>query len=44
MSQGLRLQSFLSSRHAHGDLSEHLGINSSTDPDDRHSIGTQIYS
>ena len=32
-----RIRSFLSIRHAHGDLSKHLGIDSSTDPDDRYS-------
>ena len=35
-----RTRSFLSIRHAHGDLCKHLGIDSSTDPDDRYSIGT----
>ena len=39
-----RIQSFLCSRHAHGHLCKHLGIDSSTDPDDRYSIGTRIYS
>ena len=39
-----RIRSFLSIRHAHSDLCKHLGIDSSTDPDDRYSIGTQIYS
>ena len=29
--------SFLSIRHAHGDLCKHLGIDSSTDLDDRYS-------
>ena len=28
-----RIRSFLSIRHAHGDLCKHLGIDSSTDPD-----------
>ena len=32
-----RIRSFLSIRHAHGDLCKHLGIDSSTDPDDRYS-------
>ena len=37
MPKGLynRTRSFLSSRHAHGDLCKHLGIDSSTDLDDR---------
>ena len=39
-----RIRSFLSILHAHGDLCKHLGKDSSTDPDDRYSIGTQIYS
>ena len=39
-----RIRSFLSIRHAHGDLCKHLGTDSSTDRDDRYSIGTQIYS
>ena len=39
-----RILSFLSSRHAHGDLCKHLGIDSSTDPDDWYSICTGIYS
>ena len=39
-----RIRSFISIRHAHGDLCKHLGIDSSTDPDDRYSIGTRIYS
>ena len=30
-----RFQSFFSIRHAHGDLCKHLGIDSSTDLDDR---------
>ena len=38
-----RIRSFLSIRHAHGDLCKHLGIASCTDPDDRYSIGTRIY-
>ena len=32
-----RIRSFLSIRYAHGDLSKHLGIDSSTDLDDRYS-------
>ena len=32
-----RIRSFLSIWHAHGDLSKHLGIDSSTDLDDRYS-------
>ena len=32
-----RIRSFLSIRHAHGDLCKHLGIDSSTDLDDRYS-------
>ena len=32
-----RLRPFLSMRHAHGDLLKHLGIDSSTDLDDRYS-------
>ena len=32
-----RIRSFLSIRHTHGDLCKHLGIDSSTDPDDRYS-------
>ena len=32
-----RIRSFLSIRHAHGDLCKHLGIHSSTDLDDRYS-------
>ena len=32
-----RIRSFLSFRHAHGDLCKHLGIDSSTDLDDRYS-------
>ena len=32
-----RTRSFLSIRHAHGDLCKHLGIDSSTDQDDRYS-------
>ena len=31
------MRSFLSIRHAHGDLCKHLGIDSSTDLDDRYS-------
>ena len=31
-----RTRSFLSIRHAHGDLCKHLGIDSSTDLDDRY--------
>ena len=31
-----RIRSFLSIRHAHGDLCKHLGIDSSTDLDDRY--------
>ena len=31
------MRSFLSIRHAHGDLCEHLGIDSSTDHSDRYS-------
>ena len=38
-----RIRSFLSIRHGHGDLCKHLGIDSSTDLDDRN-IGTRIYS
>ena len=38
MPKGLyRNRSFLSTRHAHGDLCKHLGIDSSTDLDDRYS-------
>ena len=36
----IELDHFLSIRHAHGDLCKHLGIDSSTDPDDRYSTGT----
>ena len=32
-----RMRSFLSIRHAHGNLCKHLGIDSSTDLDDRYS-------
>ena len=32
-----RIRPFLSIRHAHGDLCKHLGIDSSTDLDDRYS-------
>ena len=32
-----RIRSFLSIRHAHGDLCKHLGIDSSTDHPDRYS-------
>ena len=32
-----RIRSFLSIRHTHGDLCKHLGIDSSTDLDDRYS-------
>ena len=32
-----RIRSYLSIRHAHGDLCKHLGIDSSTDLDDRYS-------
>ena len=32
-----RIRSFLSIRHAQGDLCEHLGIDSSTDLNDRYS-------
>ena len=32
-----RIRSFLSIRHAHGDLCKQLGIDSSTDLDDRYS-------
>ena len=32
-----RIRSFLSIWHAHGDLCKHLGIDSSTDLDDRYS-------
>ena len=32
-----RIRSFLSIRHAHGDLCKHLEIDSSTDLDDRYS-------
>ena len=31
------MRSFLSIRHAHGDLCKHLGIDSSTDLNDRYS-------
>ena len=34
MPKGLDIRSFLSIQHAHGDLWKHLGIDSSTDPDD----------
>ena len=38
MPKGLyRIRSFLSIRHAHGDLCKHLGIDSSTDLNDRYS-------
>ena len=37
MPKGLRLQSFLSIQYVHGDLCKHLGIDSSTDLDDRYS-------
>ena len=38
MPKGLyRIRSFLSILHAHGDLCKHLGIDSSTDLDDRYS-------
>ena len=33
----IELDHFLSIRHAHGDLCKHLGIDSSTDLDDRYS-------
>ena len=39
----LELDHFLSIRHAHGDICKHLGIYSSTDPDNGYSIGTRIY-
>ena len=32
-----RIRSFLSIQYVHGDLCKHLGIDSSTDLDDRHS-------
>ena len=32
-----RIRSFLRIRHAHGDLCKHLGLDSSTDLDDRYS-------
>ena len=32
-----RIRPFLSIRHAHGDLCKHIGIDSSTDLDDRYS-------
>ena len=32
-----RIRSILSNRHVHGDLCKHLGIDSSTDLDDRYS-------
>ena len=35
--KGTGIRSFLSSRYAHGDLCKQLGIDSSTDPDDRYS-------
>ena len=35
--KGYRIRSFLSIGHAHGDLCKHLGIDSSTDLDDRYS-------
>ena len=35
--KGYRIGSFSSIRHAHGDLCKHLGIDSSTDLDDRYS-------
>ena len=37
MPKGLQNRSFLSIRHADGDLCKHLGIDSSTDLDDRYS-------
>ena len=37
MPNDFRIGSFLSIRHAHGDLCKHLGIDSSTDLDDRYS-------
>ena len=37
MPKGLKNWIILSIRHAHGDLSKHLGIDSSTDLDDRYS-------
>ena len=35
--KGCRIRSFLSIRHAHGDLCKHFGIDLSTDLDDRYS-------
>ena len=35
MPKDYRIRSFLSIPHAHGDLCKHLGIDSSTDLDDR---------
>ena len=40
----IELDLFLNIRHVHGDLCKHLGIDSSTDPDDRYLIGTRIFS
>ena len=37
MPYAYRIRSFLSIRHAHGDLCKHLGIDSSTDLDERYS-------
>ena len=37
MPKGHRIRSFSSIRHAHGDLCKHLGIDSSTDLNDRYS-------
>ena len=37
MPKGYRIRSFLSIRHAHGDLCKHLGIDSSTNLEDRYS-------
>ena len=38
-----RIRSFLIIQHVHDGLCKHLGIDY-TDPDDRYSIGTRIYS
>ena len=37
MPKDYRIRLFLSIRHAHGDLCKHLGIDSSTNLDDRYS-------
>ena len=44
MPKGLQNSIILSIWFAHGDLCKYLGIDSSTDLDDRYWIGTRIYS